>query len=165
MCVKLNPTSAPTELPLADTMQDNVTLMLDINQEDLSITLRHELGLTLDKHINEDKYCSLSTSESHAVLRQLSSALAFIHSESIVHDAVNPENIMFTPTPSPHAVLIDFGEAFNQEIVGKDHWTLSGEPLYLPPEFLIKKKGPEGDVWALGGHHVVRDQKLPFDRH
>jgi len=102
-------------------MQDNVTLMLDINQEDLSITLRHELGLTLDKHINEDKYCSLSTSESHAVLRQLSSALAFIHSESIVHDAVNPENIMFTPTPSPHAVLIDFGEAFNQEIVGKDH--------------------------------------------
>jgi len=116
--------------------------------------------LSLDRHNDETNYCTLSSYDCHVLIRHVSSALAFIHSKFIIHDDVKPENIMFTPTPSPHAVLIDFGAAFNQEVVGKDHWKLSGTPLYVPPEFLDKRKGPEGDVWALGVTMLYAIRKL-----
>jgi len=69
---------------------------------------------------------------------------------------------MFTSTPFPHAVLIDFGAAFNQEIVGKDYWKLSGTPMYIPPEFLDKRKGPEGDIWAFGVTMLFVIRKMPL---
>lgn len=106
--------------------------------------------MSLDRHTDDQDLCTLSSSDSHHLLRQISSALAFIHSKSIVHDDLKQENIMFTSTPSPHAVLIDFGAAFNQEIVGKDYWKVAGTPMHIPPEFLDKRKGPEGDIWGFG---------------
>jgi len=134
--------------------------MLDTNREELTITLRHEPGRSLDRHIDADTKCTLSPSDCHALLHQISCALAFIHSNSIVHDDVKPDNIMFSSVPFPHAVLIDFGAAFNQAVLGKDYFILAGTPLYVPPEFLDKKKGPEGDVWGFGVTMLYAMRKL-----
>lgn len=49
-----------------------------------------------------------------------------------------------------HSVLIDFGAALNHKILPPDWFNPSGTPPYAPPEFLQRKKGSAGDVWALG---------------
>lgn len=47
-------------------------------------------------------------------------------------------------------MLIDFGAALNLALLPAGYFNPSGTPSYAPPEFLRKKKGPQGDVWALG---------------
>lgn len=143
--------------------QKNVTQMLDNDPHELTITLRHEPGLSLDRHIDDEKYCTLSSTDCHAIIAQIASALTFIHSRHIVHDDVRPENIMFAIEPRPHAVLIDFGASFNQAILGRNYFILAGAPLYVPPEFLQRRKGPEADIWGLGitTLYVMRELHLP----
>jgi len=149
-------------MQLTDLIQGNVTQILQSKQADLTITLRHEAGSSLDRQTDNQDLCTLTPSDSYHLLRQISSALAFIHSKSIVHDDVKQENIMFTSTPFPHAVLIDFGASFNQDIVGKDYWKISGTPMYIPPEFLDKRKGPEGDIWAFGVTMLFVNRIMPL---
>lgn len=79
----------------------------------------------------------------------MAEALAHIHAASIVHDDVKPDNIVWSPSARA-AVLIDFGAAYDYAQLGPAHFTPSGTPPYAPPEFLRRRKGPEGDVWALG---------------
>lgn len=47
-------------------------------------------------------------------------------------------------------MLVDFGAVLNLAVVPNDYFNPSGTPSYVPPEFLNKRKGPAGDVWALG---------------
>ena len=49
-----------------------------------------------------------------------------------------------------HGVLIDFGAALNHEVLPEGRFNPSGTPPYAPPEFLQRRKGSAGDVWALG---------------
>lgn len=79
----------------------------------------------------------------------MSSALAHLHANSITHDDVKPDNIMWDPS-AQHGVLIDFGAALNHKVLPADWFNPSGTPPYAPPEFLHRGKGDAGDVWALG---------------
>lgn len=76
-------------------------------------------------------------------------ALAHLHANSITHDDVKPDNIMWDPV-TQHSVLIDFGAALNHRVLPPDWFNPSGTPPYAPPEFLQRRKGNAGDVWALG---------------
>lgn len=80
---------------------------------------------------------------------QISSALAYLHANSITHDDVKPDNIMWDLT-TQHSVLIDFGAALNHKELPADWFNPSGTPPYAPPEYLQRRKGSAGDVWALG---------------
>lgn len=51
---------------------------------------------------------------------------------------------------SQHSVLIDFGAALNHKMLPLDWFNPSGTPPYAPLEFLQRRKGSAGDVWALG---------------
>lgn len=92
---------------------------------------------------------TLPTDDSTKLWKQISSALAYLHTNSITHDDVKPDNIMWDPA-TQHSVLIDFGAALNHKILPPDWFNPSGTPPYAPPEFLQRKKGSAGDVWALG---------------
>lgn len=59
------------------------------------------------------------------------------------------EDFIWSPD-SQRAVFIDFGAALNLAILSEDYFGPSGTPSYVPPEFLVKRKGKEGDVWVLG---------------
>ncbi|KAF2877728.1 kinase-like domain-containing protein [Massariosphaeria phaeospora] len=78
------------------------------------------------------------------ILREISHAIAFIHSHNVVHTDIKPQNILLAPT---RAVLCDFGQAQGiHEPAPK-----SGTPSYIPPEFLaVPERGAAGDVWAFG---------------
>lgn len=75
--------------------------------------------------------------------------LSHLHARRLVHDDVKPENIMWDPV-GRRAVLIDFGAALNLADLPRGYFNPSGTPSYVPPEFLDRRKGIKGDVWALG---------------
>ena len=92
---------------------------------------------------------TITRSACEVLLRQMSSALAYLHAKSIVHDDVKPDNIMWSNEQN-RAVLIDFGAAFDPSSLPQKHFEPSGTPSYVSPEFLNRRKSDKGDVWALG---------------
>ncbi|KAG6367621.1 hypothetical protein INS49_001814 [Diaporthe citri] len=72
-----------------------------------------------------------------------------LHANSITHDDVKPDNIMWDQV-TQHSVLIDFGAALNHKLPPENWFNPSGTPPYAPPEFLQRTKGSAADVWALG---------------
>ncbi|KAH0496713.1 hypothetical protein TgHK011_004062 [Trichoderma gracile] len=104
-------------------------------------------------------WSSLPPDAAEMVLRQISSALAYLAARNVVHNDIRPANIAFS---GRHAILFNFGLV-----------TLSGVPFqggrsswYLPPEF---RRGAccstATDVWALGVTmlYLLGKMSLPDD--
>lgn len=121
--------------------------MLSFEEAKHTITLRYEEGRSLNKFVNDKKKCTVNTNDRHIIWTQMCSALAFLHSLSVIHDDVKPDNIMFC-TARRKAVLVDFGAALIA--LPATFFNLSGTPSFAPPEYLDKKKSAKSDVWSLG---------------
>lgn len=84
------------------------------------------------------------------ILRQIASAVDYLHGQRVVHRDLKPSNIIVDDAGT--ATLVDFGIA--RAIEGADMTAqnnIVGTPLYLPPEtYSGGKAGPAGDAWALG---------------
>lgn len=130
-------------------VQVHITQLWDSDISRLTLTLRAEPGQSLDKYVDSHQKSTLPTGDSITLWKQVSSALAHLHANSITHDDVKPDNIMWDPA-TQHSVLIDFGAALNHKVLPADWFNPSGTPSYAPPEFLQRRKGSAGDVWALG---------------
>ncbi|KAF4784038.1 hypothetical protein HER10_EVM0003278 [Colletotrichum scovillei] len=150
----------------------NISQILTSTPSPPTITLRHEPGLSLEKHTSpQTSICTLSHSDALAIWSQIASALSHLHSTcNIIHDDVKPENIIFffpslhstsrEEHPQPHAVLLDFGAAITLPFPlpsspispspSLNIWSPSGTPPYAPPEFLRRTKSHASDIWGLG---------------
>ncbi|KAI0121333.1 kinase-like domain-containing protein [Xylariales sp. AK1849] len=126
---------------------ESITQILDSDTSQLTITLRFELGQSLDKWVDERERSQLTPSDCATIWSQMASGLAYLHSMSIIHDDVKPDNIMWSGEHK-RSVLIDFGAALLNMPEG--YFNPSGTPSYAPPEFLSQKKGAKDDIWALG---------------
>ncbi|HMI94774.1 MAG TPA: serine/threonine-protein kinase, partial [Polyangiales bacterium] len=81
-----------------------------------------------------------------ALLRDVCSALALVHSRRLLHRDVSPKNIL--RTPDGRAKLIDFG-AMSPMGTSK---TVVGTPPLVPPEALLQQPlDGRTDLYALGG--------------
>jgi hypothetical protein len=96
-------------------------------------------------------------------LAQIGSALAEAHARQIVHRDLKPSNVLLdTSAGRTRFVLADFGIGRTAERVQvqKD---IGGTYLYMAPEQLRGRAGPQSDLWAIG---VVAYQmltgKVPF---
>ena len=86
------------------------------------------------------------------VMKQLLSAINYLHSNNIVHRDLKPENIMLLQKPENgnyHIKLIDFGTAkiFKP---GKKMNKFIGTSYYIAPEVLKEKYDEKCDVWSCG---------------
>jgi len=85
------------------------------------------------------------------ILKQVLSAVAFMHSNNICHCDLKPSNILFD-TNAEHAQVkvIDFG--FAQRVPRwKRYLTKScGTPFYTAPEVLNGRYNKEADMWSIG---------------
>jgi serine/threonine protein kinase len=82
---------------------------------------------------------------------QLLRSLAFLHSNNIVHNNLNPENVFFKSPKNPLSIRL--GNLGNSFITGTFEPFSSNLNNYSipPPETLYgTKKGPETDMWDLG---------------
>ncbi|MEL6854096.1 MAG: protein kinase [Cyanobacteria bacterium J06607_13] len=84
-----------------------------------------------------------------AVLQGLLPVLQFVHSRSVIHRDIKPDNIM--RRRSGELVLIDFGVAkvLEQSGFSKSATTI-GTPGYAAPEQIQGKVTPASDLFALG---------------
>lgn len=91
------------------------------------------------------------------IMRQLCSAVAYLHSKNIVHRDLDLSNIMYeTEDMDSDIKLIDFGSAVRLELV-PDHpgafrflKEKTGSVHIMAPEVIKGRYGPKADVWSLG---------------
>lgn len=111
----------------------------------------------------------LPESAALAIFRQISEAVAYLHSNGISHRDLKPENILLAEAPTSDAgpfvvKLSDFGlsRLVND---GSQMSTMCGTPTYLAPEVLSKKQyDHKVDIWAMGVIlYILLSGKPPFD--
>jgi len=122
---------------------------------------------TLEKYLGEKK--SLSNSEAQGILKGLAEGLAYLHGQRITHRDIKPANILRVGNTWK---ISDFGIAREMgRQTGTMTQSISGTPLYMPPEAYKAqaqqtgvKVAPSWDMWAYG---VITAQlltgELPFD--
>jgi serine/threonine protein kinase len=121
-----------------------------------------------DQSLHEQK---LSKVQIRQCLKDMFSALVFIHSHGIIHRDIKPANILLKSLDGP-AYLSDFGISWAPEAPGSEaadnKITDVGTTCYRPPELLFgnKKYGCSLDLWAAGctvAEAVVAGHSTLFD--
>jgi calcium-dependent protein kinase len=103
-----------------------------------------EGGELFERIINE----KIEEEESIIIIKQILSALNYMHTQGIIHRDIKPENMLFEKS-SKRLKLIDFGistklapgENLNQRV---------GTPYYIAPEVLLKRYNEKSDLWSTG---------------
>ncbi len=92
---------------------------------------------------------SFNEDEAANVVKQILSAVNYIHSNSIVHRDLKPENILLDTVKNNIIKIIDWGTARFFE-KNKKMNKVSGTPYYIAPEVLFEKYDEKCDVWSIG---------------
>lgn len=113
-------------------------------------------GISLDKKIAQSPQGRMSLTEAIETLKQISAAIAFMHSRNMLHLDVKPGNVMMRKDGT--AVLIDFGLSKQYTSDGEPESSTkvgAGTPGYAPIEQASYHEGKGFptmmDVYALGG--------------
>ncbi|MEL7332871.1 MAG: serine/threonine protein kinase [Cyanobacteria bacterium J06560_2] len=110
-------------------------------------------GLTLTQKVHKDGPMSEATVQ--AIIAKLLPAIAYVHSQKIVHRDIKPDNILLRQ-PDGKPVLIDFGavkETMKTIINSGEQSTHSivvGTPGYMPSEQLSGRPIYASDIYSLG---------------
>jgi len=98
-----------------------------------------------------------SRSDAVRILKDIASALHYVHQKKRIHNDIKPANILYSQGRG--AVLCDFGLSTRTG----DPATNGGTPYYIPPEFIgHKSRGAPSDVWGLGVTMLYVLRKIPF---
>jgi len=86
--------------------------------------------------------------DARTVIRDVLTALAYMHAKGIMHRDMKPENLLLTADYST-VKLADFG--FSKHVNGEEKGDICGTPEYVAPEMLMKKPyGVQIDMWSTG---------------
>ncbi|MEZ6187375.1 MAG: serine/threonine-protein kinase [Planctomycetota bacterium] len=103
------------------------------------------------------------------IVKEIASALSYVHAQKIYHRDLKPQNIMLDTTAQPYrSLLIDFGLVAEQEAKSRDKGLIMGTPSYMPPE-QAQPRGGHGsinatsDIYSLGAtFYFLLTGKPPF---
>jgi len=119
---------------------------------DRSVYLVMELctgGELFDRIVSEAE-TGFSEFKAASYMKQILSAICYLHTHQIVHRDLKPENFMLQD-PSPDALIkvIDFGIAAQLK-EGKWLSARAGTTSYVAPEVLTASYGHKVDIWSCG---------------
>jgi serine/threonine-protein kinase len=139
---------------LVELSHPNIVRIFDFDElpaGDRYLMLEHVSGTDLCWYLKKNG--RMTPVRALGVLRQVGSALDYLHSRGVVHRDVKPGNIMIDCEAGDTVKLIDFGIARRLD----DHESpelcgvISGTPAYMSPEQAAGHEvGPAGDLYALG---------------
>ena len=102
-------------------------------------------GITLKKWV--ETKASFEADTCFEMMKPIMDVLEQMHSQSIIHRDISPDNIM--KTPKGRLILLDFGAA--REVSGDKSISVMLKPCYAPYEqyYDTGKQGPWTDIYAL----------------
>eukprot|EP00934_Nitzschia_sp_Nitz4_P006469 Nitzschia sp. Nitz4//scaffold79_size90958//75982//77611//NITZ4_005039-RA/size90958-augustus-gene-0.179-mRNA-1//-1//CDS//3329558291//6459//frame0 len=145
----------------------NIIRLYEVARQGPRISLVLELctgGPLLDRKPFKDAQAS-------SIMRQLLSAVSYMHSKNIVHRDIDCSNIMYrTEAEDADIKLIDFGSATELEMVPNHPGAFkflkekTGSLHVMAPEVIKQRYGPKADVWSCGivAYTLINNGKHPF---
>jgi len=128
----------------------NVVKLLEAYESKSYVYLVMELvtgGELFDRIVEKGSYTEKDAAD---LIRQVLSAVAYMHSMGVVHRDLKPENLLYhSPEEDSKIMISDFGLSKMEDsgIMA----TACGTPGYVAPEVLAQKPyGKEVDVWSIG---------------
>ena len=128
----------------------NIVELYEVYHEDSKIYLVMECetgGELFDRIEEKGSYTEKDASD---LVKQVLSAVSYMHGQGIVHRDLKAENLLFHNTEENSKIMIcDFGLS-KMEVSGIMK-TLCGTATYVAPEVLAQKQyGKSVDVWSIG---------------
>ena len=128
----------------------NIIKIYDLYEDDsfLYFVIEYCSGGELFDRIQ--KISTFSEKQAAKYIKQLLSAIAYLHNRNIVHRDLKAENLLFeNESENANLKLIDFGVSceFLKGIKLKE--TL-GTPYYIAPEVLLQNYDEKCDIWSCG---------------
>jgi dual specificity tyrosine-phosphorylation-regulated kinase 2/3/4 len=105
------------------------------------------LGPNLYEYSRSTRFRPFSIRQLKPMVKQMLEALAFCHSNRVVHCDMKPENVLLEMGGFQNVKVIDFGSSC---FVGQQRYEYIQSRFYRAPEVLVGiKYGPPMDVWSL----------------
>jgi len=128
----------------------NVVKLLEAYESRQCVYLVMELvtgGELFDRIVEKGSY---SEKDAADLIKQVLSAVAYMHEEGVVHRDLKPENLLYySPDADSKIMISDFGLSKMEE--SGVMATACGTPGYVAPEVLAQKPyGKAVDVWSIG---------------
>lgn len=119
-----------------------------------SVQLQLVRGSNLYDRLVQQKE-SFSEATAAKLMRDVMTALRYLHSMLIVHRDIKPNNLMFAsddPNSSRYLtiMLCDFGLSHQLSSASERLTNYCGTPGFMAPEVLMRDYGREVDIWAVG---------------
>ncbi len=138
---------------------ENIVPLLAV--QDTSLIYAYCPGVSLSEALQEGP---LGTATSLRFIRDVLSALAYAHTQNVIHLDVKPSNILIN---GEKALLTDFGFAKDLALAAITQQGMSlGTPNYMAPEqFTGERSDPRSDLYAVGAvlYHMLTGAP-PFER-
>ncbi|SPR00135.1 non-specific serine/threonine protein kinase [Plasmodiophora brassicae] len=129
---------------------DHIIELIEVFEDPLDLYLVMEVcnGGELFDRIQQRG--SFSEKDAAYVLRQIVSAIEYMHSHKIAHLDLKPDNFLFKSKDDDSKLkVIDFGMAAS--VQSRKHLTrLCGTPYYIAPEVIERHYNEACDMWSIG---------------
>ncbi len=118
-----------------------------VTGETACIIMEFVEGDSLDVYLHRKG--KLSNEETENIIKQIASALAYLHSKEILHRDIKPQN--FKIQPNGTVTMLDFGIAKNKYTPKlTQQGFMVGTTEYMAPEQFRQLVEKKSDIWSLG---------------
>lgn len=128
----------------------NIIKIFDMYEDETNMYLIIEYcaGGELFDRVHKETF---SEAEAAKYIKQLLSAISYLHARNIVHRDLKAENLLFENDSSDaNLKLIDFGVSCEFLKAGAKMRETLGTPYYIAPEVLLQNYDEKCDVWSCG---------------
>ncbi len=144
---------------------DRIVRFLRRDRSGIYLVMEYIDGEDLRVQLNKKRKLPLATACKYIL--QIAEGIEYLHSKSIIHLDLKPENIMVTPDND--IKILDFGLAnhlTHDDLLASDLQGPKGTPYYIAPEQICGRRDyKESDIYSLGIlFYEMLTAQLPHDR-